>query len=360
MTALVTGQRNIFSRAFNGLTTKNIGHGLTLSKTVTVPTPGPNELLVKVHAVAINPTDFKHSDILAPPHAIIGCDYAGIVETAPPDSVWEAGDRIAGAVHGGMFPDKGSFAQYLRVKADLALRSPNRMTDVEASTLGVSIVTSMMALYYKLDLPWPDEPRTEGTLLVYSGATATGLMATQLAKKVGWGVVTTCSPHSFELSKKYGADACFDYRSATAVDEIKKAFPDITRAMDCFSEGESTAFCKKVIGQREGKVVTLLPDMSLFKSEKNEKVKVICIMAYTLLGEPYQLFAPLGPKVPAAPEDRAALVRFCKMFDKFFEDVMPPPIEVVPGGFDVLQEALDMSRKGKVSGKKLVVELNQS
>ncbi|KAJ5979538.1 hypothetical protein N7501_002880 [Penicillium viridicatum] len=34
----------------------------------------------KVKAVALNPTDFKHLDVISPPHSIIGCDYAGVVQ----------------------------------------------------------------------------------------------------------------------------------------------------------------------------------------------------------------------------------------------------------------------------------------
>ena len=59
-------------------------------------------VLVKVKAVALNPTDWKHvhhghADV----GALCGCDYAGIVEKVGPNVMFKKGDRIAGFVHGG-------------------------------------------------------------------------------------------------------------------------------------------------------------------------------------------------------------------------------------------------------------------
>lgn len=56
------------------------------------------------------------------------------------------------------------------------------------------------------------------------------------------------------------------------------------------------------------------------------------------------------------PSDREALVKFYKILSELVEKVRVPPIEVVPGGFDGLLGALDLLRKKKVSGKKLIVD----
>lgn len=69
-----------------------------------VPVPHGRDgwVLVKVKAVAINPTDWKHIDHgHADPGALIGCDYAGVVEKVGANVAFEKGDRIAGFVHGG-------------------------------------------------------------------------------------------------------------------------------------------------------------------------------------------------------------------------------------------------------------------
>lgn len=69
-----------------------------------VPVPHIRDglVLVKVKAVAINPTDWKHIDFgHADPGALSGCDYAGVVEEVGANVAFEKGDRIAGFVHGG-------------------------------------------------------------------------------------------------------------------------------------------------------------------------------------------------------------------------------------------------------------------
>lgn len=359
MTALTTGHKNLLSIIYGAVTAKNISHGFSVRNDVPTPSIQPDEILVKVHAVALNPTDFKHIDLLSPPKSIIGCDYAGEVAEVGPEAgdSWKVGDRIAGVTHGGLFQDKGSFANYLRMEPDLAWRVPDGFSDVHASIYGVSAVTAMMALYHNLDVPWPDVPRTadskNGTILIYAGSTGAGLFALQLAKHAGWTVVATASPHNFDLCKEYGADKVFDYRSPTLVQDVKKECPNVTAAMDCISEGKSTKFCTDIIGANGGKVVTLLPQWL----SKSPGVEVKSILAYTLAGREFQIFAPLGPKYKAVPEDRAALVRFYSILPGLLESFKPLPVQVLDGGFDALGKGLDLLRQGKISGKKLVVEL---
>jgi len=78
---------------------------------------------------------------------------------------------------------------------------------------------------------------------------------------------------------------------------------------------------------------------------------------YALLGESFAFFKPIGPSLRAIPADREAFVKFYKLPPDLLENIKPPPLQVVPGGFLSLEEALDLLRKKKVSGKKLVVDL---
>jgi NADPH:quinone reductase-like Zn-dependent oxidoreductase len=267
------------------------------------------------------------------------------------------GDRIAGVVHGGLFPDKGAFAKYLKVHSDLAWRPPPSRSHQNAATYGISAVTAMQALYTKLDFPWPgsnNSTRTNSTILVYAGSTAASLFAIQLAKLAGYTVVTTCSPHNFDLVRNYGADAVYDYHSQSALEDIEKDYSNIDRAFDGISLKESTNFCSSVVEKSGGKVVVLLDTV---KAGKRLGVEVIHILMYTLLGEPFAFLKPIGPSFEAEPADREALAKFYKNLPGLVEKVRPPPIEVVTGGFDGLLGALDLLRKKKVSGKKLIVDL---
>lgn len=269
---------------------------------------------------------------------------------------WKAGDRIAGVVHGGLYPDRGSYAQYLKVEGDLAWKIPDSVSNEDAATYGISATTAMQGLYLNLDVPWPDESPVEGgpTLLIYAGSTAASLFAIQMAKKAGYKVVTTCSPHSFDLVKRYGADAAFDYHDKDALFKVIESFPNIVGAFDGISAGQSTKFCCQAMGSGGGKVITLIPG-----GKSNMKgIEVVSILMYTLFGKHFQLLRPVGPKWPAVAEDRAALARFYVMLPALTREVLrPPPTKILEGGFDALSTGMDLLRAGKVSGQKLIVNL---
>jgi NADPH:quinone reductase-like Zn-dependent oxidoreductase len=280
---------------------------------------------------------------------------------------WRVGDRIAGMVHGGLFPDKGAFAQYLKVPSDLAWRPSTDVTDEQAATYGISAVTAMQGLFTQLDIPWPSAGQktpvqnNDGpVLLVYAGSTAASLFTIQLATLVGYRVVTTCSPHNFDLVKSYGAFTVYDYHSPSALSEIKLAYPDISRAFDGISLTESINFCSSIVEKAPGggKVVVLLDPR---KAGTKPNVEIIWTVAYTLFGLPFEVLKPVGRYLGLAwgekPEDREALVKFYAMLPELTKSVKAPPIQSVSGGFEGLFEALDLLRTKKVSGKKLVVSL---
>lgn len=358
MKALV-GNRSIFARISNYVCSNPSGDGVKVA-TVPVPEIKDNEILVRVRCVALNPTDFKHIDILSPRGAIIGCDYSGIVakigSKAP--GIWAVGDRVAGWTHGGLYTDRGSFAEYLKIPGDLAWKVPSPVSDKEATTFGVSAVTAMLALNVRLGVPWVDigpvKGRSDTPILIYSGSTSAGLYAIQLAKLAGLKVVTTASPHSHGLVKEYGADDVFDYRSPTAVEDIIRAYPNIERAMDCFSEGGSTELCVKVVRKSRGLVVTLL---DLGKTDI-DGVKIDFLLGYTVFNEEFQWLSPFGPKFARIPSDNEALRRFYSALPGISKQLKPPPLRKIDGGLENLSTGLDVLRQGKVSGTKMVACLD--
>lgn len=358
MKALV-GNRSIINRVADYSLSTSWGNGVEV-KTVPIPPISDTEILVRVRCVALNPTDFKHVDVLSPPGAIIGCDFAGTVDKvgskAPGN--WAVGERVAGVVHGGLFQDRGSYAEYLKTSADLAWKVPAQVSDEEATTFGVSAITGMLALNTRLGVPWidggSDEGRRDTPVLIYSGATSAGLYAIQLAKLAGLKVVTTASPRSAELVKQYGADDVFDYRSPTAVDEIIQTYPDLDRAMDCFSEGNSTEFCVNAVRKNHGRVVTLLDA----KKKTMHGVDIEFLLAYSVFNAEFQWLPPLGPKFPRIPSDNEALRRFYSKLPNFCAKLKTPPLKKIDGGLENLAEGLDMLRMGQVSGTKLVARLD--
>jgi NADPH:quinone reductase-like Zn-dependent oxidoreductase len=355
----IQANRALLTRVYNLGTGKTIGQGAEV-KEVPNPTISEHEVLVKVNVVALNAIDYKYIDLLSPKNSRIGCDYAGEVTQvgASAGGNWMVGDRIAGMVHGGPFQDQGAFAEYLNIDGDLAWHIPEGMKDEDATTYGISATTAMLALNVHLEVPWVDATTksagTKNTILIYSGSTAVGLFAIQFAKAAGYEVVTTASPKSQDLVKRYGADAVFDYRSPTAIEEIRKQFPNISKALDCISEGPSSNFCAEVMRGNSGKVVLLLDN----GKSKVPEVTYNNIVIFTGFGVAFEWLPPIGPKFPASPSDREALARFYAILPSVLKSLKAPPVEFVEkSGFDGIFEGLNLIRGGKVSGKKLVVKI---
>lgn len=88
------------------MTTKAIVYvekGKAAIQDVPIPRLRDDYVLVKVNAVGLNPTDWKHVDFgMTDAGSRVGCDYAGIVEAVGPkvEKDFRKGDRISGVVHG--------------------------------------------------------------------------------------------------------------------------------------------------------------------------------------------------------------------------------------------------------------------
>lgn len=154
-----------------------------------VPKLRHDYLLVKVKAVALNPTDWKHIAFeLGADGSLVGCDFSGIIEQVGPGVTkpFKKGDRIAGVAHGGnaVQIEDGAFAEYVVAKGDIQMKIPDSLSFEDASTLSLGVTTVMQGLYQKsLKLQLPIEPVKEKTyVLIYGGSTATGALGIQFAK----------------------------------------------------------------------------------------------------------------------------------------------------------------------------------
>lgn len=162
--------------------------------------PDPNNIIVRVAAVGLNPTDHKLPAKFPCPGATAGTDFAGTIvdigsavnaATTESGLLLRKGQRVCGSVFGSNPLDKenGAFSKYVQVPAGLVARVPDGMTWEEAAALGgVGHTTVALALWSScLDIKGrPDvpvdqlEPRQGLYVLVYGGSTATGTMAMQI------------------------------------------------------------------------------------------------------------------------------------------------------------------------------------
>jgi len=324
----------------------------------------PEYILVKVHAIALNPTDWKHVDYLASPGAHVGCDYAGeVLEVGSAvTKPFKKGDRVAGFAHGGnaVYHEDGAFGNVITAKGDIQIKIPENVSYEEASTLGVGITTVGQALHQSLELPLPTHPAsTKIPLMIYGGSTATGSLAIQFAKLSGLEVVTTCSPRNFEYVKSLGADEAFDYNDEKCAEEIKKYTKDsLKHVFDCISAGQSMKTCVESMSSQGGKYSTLLPVPEEKVSAINPKVEMGMTLGYTVVGE----FFKFGDMPwEARPQD----FEFGKMFWELARSLLEqgklkahrPSVNEGGKGLEGALLGMQVMREGKVSGRKLVYTL---
>ncbi|GAA87093.1 zinc-binding oxidoreductase ToxD, partial [Aspergillus luchuensis IFO 4308] len=97
-----------------------------------IPSLRDDYMLVRTVTVALNPTDWKHIDLVPSDGCTVGCDFAGIVEEVGPKvpERFQKGDRVLGLTHGcnAVEPEDGAFGQYVMAKGNGQLKIPGWMS----------------------------------------------------------------------------------------------------------------------------------------------------------------------------------------------------------------------------------------
>lgn len=330
---------------------------------VLLPKVRPGWLLVRVKAVAINPTDWKHVGWgAADVGCRVGCDYAGIVEEIGEDVTnFKPGDRVTGWIHGSNRAnhESGAFAELAIAKASVQRKIPDNMSFEEAASLGVALMTVGQGMYKRLELPLPTHPaKVPFPILIYGGSTSTGMAGIQLAKLSGLTVVTTCSAHNFDLVKSLGADAAFDYKSPTCAADIKSfTNGNLLYSWDC--TGDGAGICAAAMSDAEqGTYGTIMPADYELLQKTNPKVKGQDFMrGYDTQGEFYYW---LG-ETPVLPDQ--AEMEFYRFFldltQSFLENGSIKPLRATlnktgSGLEGVLKGLEEMQAGAAVSAQKLV------
>ena len=187
------------------------------------PEPGPGQVLVRVHASGVNPTDYKARSGAVPrpidgfqvPHQ----DGAGVIEAvgAGVDSA-RVGERVwlwmAAVGH-----RWGTAAEWTVLPARQAVALPDGVSFELGASLGVPAMTAHVCLF-------ADGPVNGQVVLVAGGAGAVGHYAIELAKRAGARVISTVSgPEKAALAEQAGADLVVNYRDQDAAEQIKALGP---------------------------------------------------------------------------------------------------------------------------------------
>jgi NADPH:quinone reductase-like Zn-dependent oxidoreductase len=174
-----------------------------------IPEPGPPDVLVRVHAAAVNPADrqiraglrFR----LEKPFAFIpGCEVSGVVEQTGSDvTQFAVGDGVYGMTGFG-----GGYAEYVVAAEDNLGRKPASVDHVHAAALPVAALTAWDALFEVANLV------AGQTVLIHAAAGGVGHIAVQLAKWQGAQVIGTASARNEAFVRELGAEEFIDYRAA--------------------------------------------------------------------------------------------------------------------------------------------------
>ena len=181
------------------------------------PDPGPGEVLVEVHAASINSADLRMmradpwlvrlDNGLTRPRKwpVLGSDFAGRV-VARGEGVESV--ALGAAVFGDATPDgRGSFADFVRVRASTVVPIPPGLRFVEAAAVPLAGVTALQAVR-DLAQVGPGQ-----SVLVYGAGGGVGGFVVQLAKARGADVTAVCSAASRAQVEGFGADLVLDYAS---------------------------------------------------------------------------------------------------------------------------------------------------
>ena len=229
--------------------------------------PGDNQIVIRNHAVAINPLDWiiqvegnlTYRWLNYP--TVLGSDTAGeVVEVGKAVTRFRVGDRVLGHAVGtdkdSNSPAEGTFQLYTVVLERMASPIPDALPFEDAAVLPLATSTAACGLFQtdQLALRHPSvnaEP-TGQTLLVWGGSTSVGSNAVQLAAAAGYEVITTASPRNFEYVKSLGAAQVFDYNSPSVVPDIIAAFKGSTLAGAIAFGTTSAASCVRIVGACKG------------------------------------------------------------------------------------------------------------
>ena len=176
------------------------------------PVPAPDEILVKVYASGVNPTDWVirngGNDFLRPLLKLpmtLGWDAAGIVEEIGNDVTdFKKGDEVYGVPN---FPGDGSYAEYCAAKASGFALKPKSISFNEAAGVPLAGLTAWTGIFEFGKL------QTGQRILISGASGGVGSLAVQFAKAKGAYVIGVASTQNLDYLKQLGADEVIDYKN---------------------------------------------------------------------------------------------------------------------------------------------------
>ncbi|NUR04120.1 MAG: NADP-dependent oxidoreductase [Streptomyces sp.] len=240
--------------------------GPEVLKEVQLPRPEPrtNEVLVRVRAAGVNPTDWKHranGGFLGEPPFVLGWDVSGTVEAVGIGVArFKPGDEVFGMLS---YPfGHGSHAEYVTGPARWFAHKPASIDHTQAGALPLVSLTAWQALVEYADV------RPGQRVLIHAAAGGVGHVAVQIAKTRGAYVIGTASAGKHDFLREIGVDEAIDYRETDFTEAVK----DVDVVLDTIG-GDTSTNSLRVL-RPGGIVVSILPVGSKDFDEEAERLGV--------------------------------------------------------------------------------------
>jgi len=185
---------------------------------VPTPRPGPGQVLVRMHAIGINPVETyiragTYARLPALPYTP-GNDGAGVIEQIGADvNEFKPGDRV---YTGGSL--SGTYAEFALCKTEQVHRLPENVSFPQGAAMGTPYATAYRGLFQRADAQ-PGE-----TVLIHGASGGVGTAAVQLARARGLRVFGTAgSDEGLKLAREQGAHEMFDHRAPDHFEQIMKS-----------------------------------------------------------------------------------------------------------------------------------------
>jgi NADPH:quinone reductase-like Zn-dependent oxidoreductase len=253
-----------------------------------MPELNPGEVLVRVHAVGVNPPDWYLRDgyKMLPPEwqppvsfpLILGTDVSGVIAAVADDVTgFAVGDEVFAMVRfpTGLAGGSRAYAEYVSAPAEEVARKPAGVDHVQAAAAPMSLLTAwqfMIELGHDVQNPLQPNrhepvPLEGKTVLVNGAAGGVGHFAVQLAKWRGARVIAVASGEHTAMLRDLGADQIIDYTQTAAEDVVR----DIDLVIDAVGGPTSGRFLRTL--KRGGALFPVFP-LGFSGSDEAEKLGV--------------------------------------------------------------------------------------
>lgn len=260
-----------------------------------VPDPviKPDEVLVEIHAAALNRADLmqRAGDYPPPPGCPewMGLEVAGVItemgEEAKERSDWHIGDKVCALLGG------GGYAEYVAVRYDMLMPVPDNCSMVEAAAIPEAFATAYLNLFIEGKIKEGD------TLLMHAGASGLASVVIPMAKAFGIRVITSVrNARKAAAIADLGADVIINMEEEKVADVLKREMENghpVDVAIDCLG-GEYMGECLRYLshGARWIMIAALAGTVTEIDL-KNIYVRNVRIIGSTLRSRPIDVKAKI-------------------------------------------------------------------